>query len=158
MKFTILMAVMAFFISVPAQANDFDETIMPKLKNAQDVIIGDITGDAMMEIVPVRAVAFHSDNCGSCKILGPRLMEVSRVIDTDKFEIIKFDMTNKKSISETKQLAMEKNVDNILEKYGKKTGFIVLVNDQGEQVDILKVDHDVDEMTAKVKLAIENAA
>ena len=158
MKFTILMAVMAFFISVSAQANDFDETIMPKLKNAQDVIIGDITGDAMMEIVPVRAVAFHSDNCGSCKILGPRLMEVSRVIDTDKFEIIKFDMTNKKSISETKQLAMEKNVDNILEKYGKKTGFIVLVNDQGEQVDILKVDHDVDEMTAKVKLAIENAA
>lgn len=158
MKFTILMAVMAFFISMPAQANDFDETIMPKLKNAQDVIIGDITGDAMMEIVPVRAVAFHSDNCGSCKILGPRLMEVSRVIDTDKFEIIKFDMTNKKSISETKQLAMEKNVENILAKYGKKTGFIVLVNDQGEQVDILKVDHDVDEMTAKVKLAIENAA
>ena len=156
MKFTILMAVMAFFISMPAQANDFDETIMPKLKNAHgDVMVDD---QEMMKMVPIRAVAFHSDNCGSCKILGPRLMEVSKAIDTDKFEIIKFDMTNKKSFAETKQLAMEKNVDNILEKYGKKTGFIVLVNDQGEQVDILKVDHDVDEMTAKIKLAIENAA
>ena len=159
MKLTLLTAAAALFLSAPASANDFDNTVMPKLKNAHSEIMNDTMMDKeVMEIAPVRAVAFHSDNCGSCKILGPRLMETAGAFEAGQFEIVKFDMTNKQSIEETKQLAAEKGVDNILQKYGAKTGFVVLVNAQGEEVDMLKVDHNIEDMTTKINNALEKAA
>ena len=103
---------------------------------------------------PVTAIAFHSDNCGSCKILGPRMKEAMKAVNTDKVNVIKFDFTNKETIAATKTLASEKGVDNVLQQYGAKTGFVILLDKDGNEVDKLKVDDNTADIATKIVKAI----
>lgn len=153
MKFTLLAAAFAFFLSAPAQADKFTTTAPPKLTMAKEHVI-----EKKIDVPAIRAVAFHSDSCGSCKIIGPRMMEALAIINPAKVSIVKFDLTNEQSISETRKLAEKANVANILEQYGTKTGFVVLVNSAGEVVDTIKVDHDAAEMASKIAMAIAKAS
>ncbi len=136
MKFSLFFAAFALLIAFPLNAQALENETTPVIK----------------------VVAFHSDSCGSCKILGPRIAEAKQIINQDKITMIKFDFTNKESIKKTKTLATEKGVDNILQKYGAKTGFVVLVNEKSEVVDMLKVDHNTADIAAKLATAIANAS
>lgn len=106
----------------------------------------------------VTAVAFHSDNCGSCKVLGPKMKEAMNAINQDKVDVVKFDFTNKNTIEATKILAANKNLNDILQQYGAKTGFVVLLNAEGKEVDKLKVGHDTPEIAAKLAKVIASAS
>ena len=103
---------------------------------------------------PIKAVVFYSDSCGSCKILEPNMMKAMGAINTDKIDVVKFDFSNKDKIAATRTLAADKGVEATLQQYGAKTGFVILLNDKGEEVGKLKVDDDAAAIAAKVTAAI----
>lgn len=139
MKFSLFMAAFALLAAFPIGAKAMDKHMNH-------------------DSAPVKAVAFHSDSCGSCKILGPRMKEATKNVSPDKLEVVKFDFTNKQTIEATKKLAAEKKVGHILNEYGAKTGFVVLVDASGKEVDKIKVDDNVDAITKKLATAVANAS
>ena len=115
--------------------------------------------NAMTKATPViTAVAFHSDNCGSCKILGPRMKEAMQAINMGKVKVVKFDFTSKETIATTKTVAKAQGVDHVLQQYGAKTGFVVLLNGEGKEVGKLKVDDNTADIAAKLVKAIVEAS
>lgn len=147
MKFSLFAVIFALLTAFPlmAQAIENESAQKPQTEEVQ-------------MSAPIRAIAFHSDTCGSCKILGPRMMKAMTIINKDKLDVIKFDFTNKESIEKTKILATTKNVDTILQKYGARTGFVVLINSKGDIVDTLKVDDNTAAIASKMVTAIANAS
>lgn len=104
----------------------------------------------------VKAVSFHSDSCGACKVLAPKIKEAMSAVNMDKIEVVKFDFTNKGTIEATKSLAAEKGLSDLLQKYGAKTGFVVLVNARGDQVETIKSDDDAEDIAEDlVKLILD---
>ena len=157
MKFSLFLMAFALINLLPITAQAFDNTRMPSLKTHG----GEAHHETMAHTrqgVAIKAVAFHSDSCGSCKVIGPRIVEALEIINPSKVEIIKLDFTNKQTIEETKTLAIAKDIDPVLQKFGARTGWIALVNSSGEVVDKIKVDHDIGEMAAKLAVAIANAS
>lgn len=106
----------------------------------------------------VKAVAFHSDNCRSCKILGPKMKEAMNAINQDKIEVIKLDFTDESTKLKSQELAATKGVSSIMETLGPKTGFVVILDSKGNEVDKLKVDDDTPEIAAKLAKAIASAS
>lgn len=111
-----------------------------------------------MDAPVIKAVAFHSDTCGTCKILGPKVKAAFGVINKDKLEVVKFNFTDKGTIAKTRELAKSKNVNDILQKFGAKTGFVVLVNGKGEIVEKLNASDSMPEIAAKLAKAIAEAS
>lgn len=101
-----------------------------------------------------KAVVFYADNCGACKILDPKMKEAMKAINMDMIDVIKFDFSNSEAIEATKALAKEKSVDNVLQSYGAKTGFVVLLDASGVEVGTLKVDHSISEIAGKLASTI----
>lgn len=112
----------------------------------------------MMAKPAVKAVAFHSDNCGSCKILGPRMQEAMNAINQDKVDLVKLDFTDEDTTQKTMSMAAGKGLSGIIEENGTKTGWVALVNAEGKVVDKIKVDHDTPEIAAKLAKAIATAS
>lgn len=110
--------------------------------------------EMMHEKSPLKAVMFFSENCGSCKILDPRMKEAMAVINEDKLDVVKFDFTNEETKQATQTLAASKGLDAILSEHGPKTGFIALVNSNGEVVDKLTKTDETPEIAAKLAKAI----
>ena len=163
MKILPLIAAFSVIASAPAIASDFDKTKMPEAKATMAVKSEAQTmqKDAMMEkemqaeIAPtIKAVMFYADNCGSCKILDPKLQEAMTIINDEKLELVKFDFSNKDKIAMTRDLAKNAEVDNILQEYGAKTGFVVLVNQKGEVVEKLTKKDDTAEIAGKLAMSI----
>jgi len=153
MKFPLIMAAFALLAALPLTAKAFDNDKVPMLKDA----------DAMAEVVEapaIKAVIFYSDTCGSCKILDPRMKEAMNAINKDEVEVVKFDFSNKDAIEATKTLAAKSKVENILQEYGAKTGFVVLVNSQGEIVEKLTKADEIVDIAVKVakSIALSNAS
>lgn len=93
----------------------------------------------MMDKAKPTVVAFHSDNCGKCKILAPKLMgAVNEAGDSVNF--VKFDYTNRETIGSSKILAAEKGLSDLQKKYGAKTGFAVIVDGEGNETKINSSD------------------
>lgn len=111
-----------------------------------------------VETSVIKAVAFHSDTCGSCKILGPKMKEALGVINKDRLDVVKFNFTDKDTIAKTRELAASKDVEAILQKFGAKTGFVALVNGKGEVVDKLNARDSVSEIAVKLAKAIAEAS
>lgn len=147
MKLSTLMAAFALFILLPFGANAMDKE-HSSMTEAKTII----------SEPAIKAVVFYSDTCGSCKILEPRMMKAMGAVNKDKIDVVKFDFSNKASIEATKQLAKDKNIDSILQQYGAKTGFVVLVNNAGEIVDTIKVDNDAVDIASKLTSAVLNAS
>jgi len=138
MKLTLMTLVAAFMAFVP-------------FANAMDK-------HSMSDKAPITAVVFFAENCGSCKILDPRMKEALTIINEDKVDVVKFDFSNKEAIEATKALASKKGLDATLQKYGARTGFVILVDHNGEEIDRLKVDHDTSEIAVKMAKAIAKAS
>ncbi len=142
MKLTILTLALVVLAGIPQIAKAMDT-------HAQ-------SGEMSKPVVT--AVAFHSDNCGSCKILGPKMMKAMGAINKDKISVVKFNFTDKETIAATKTLAASKGVNDVLQQYGAKTGFVVLLNAEGEEVDKLTVNDSTADIAAKMAKAIASAS
>lgn len=140
MKFTLFTMAFALLAILPFSAQAGEQT----------------TKDEASPLIT--AVSFHSDHCGSCKAIAPRMGTAKQIINPDKLSIVKFDFTSKESIEATNALAKEKDVDSLLQKYGARTGFIVLIDNAGKEVDKITVDDDTAEIAAKLATAIANAS
>lgn len=139
MKFTLMTLTLALM------------TMMPFTHKAQAM-------DESATEAPITAILFYADSCGACKILDPKLKEALNAINQNKIDMVKFDFSNRTKIEETKALAIEKNLNSTLQKYGAKTGFVVLVNQDGEIVETLKADDDKGALAGKMATAIAQAS
>ena len=140
MKLSMLMAAFAFLVAMPSGAKAMDKAEIEQVAPA------------------IKAVVFYSDTCGSCKILEPRMVKAMDIINKDKVHAVKFDFSNKDAIAQTRELAKSADVDAVLQKYGAKTGFVVLVQNNGDIVDTLNVDDNTASIAAKLATAIANAS
>lgn len=114
---------------------------------------------SMEETVPVvKAVVFYSDSCGACKVLKPKMMKAVQAINMGKIDMVKLDFTSKETIEKAKALAEEKNVTPILQKFGAKTGFVTLVNKDGEIVEKLNASDSVEDIAVKLAKSIVEAS
>lgn len=143
---TLAFAVLAFM----PKAQALDETHpKPEIDNKPAI---------MVEAQNVRAVAFHSDNCGACKILAPKMKAAMMAINTDKIDMVKFDFTSKETIEASKALATDQDLGGLLQKFGAKTGFVTLVDSDGQIIDTIGKDDTEAEIAAKLVTAIVNAS
>ncbi|MEM6812150.1 MAG: thioredoxin family protein [Pseudomonadota bacterium] len=117
-------------------------------------------GDKIMEKAHngAHVVVFYSDTCGSCKIMDPVMKEAMGALNAEKYQVVKFDFSTAETIEATKTLAAEKNVDAVLQKYGAKTGFAIVLNSNGEEVGKLTKADNSAEMAAKISGAILGGA
>lgn len=117
--------------------------------------------NSTMDKPAVTAITFYAESCGACKILEPRMKEALDSLDDatkEKINLVKFDFSNKETIQKTRELAINKGVNNILQEYGAKTGFVVLLNDKGEEVNMLKVDDSTSDIATKLTKVIASAS
>lgn len=104
----------------------------------------------MEEAAKVNAVVFYSDTCGSCKILEPKMKEAMGVVNTDRVNVVKLDFSNAASIEASKKLAADQGVNSTLQTYGAKTGFVVLVDNAGNEIAKLTKADSTADIAAKV--------
>ena len=160
MKFSLLVAAFALIAAFPLTAKAFDNEKIPELKKTETMVKAEamVKADAMVEAVTetpaIKAVVFYSDSCGSCKILDPRMKAALNAINPAEIEVVKFDFSNKETIEATKVLAATAGVENILQEYGAKTGFIVLVNEAGEVVEKLTKQDETADIAGKLAMSI----
>ena len=144
MKSFLTILALALIALMPAAFAD-NHAMKDKMK--------DKMADATMTEVMAKksnVVVFYSDTCGSCKIMEPKMMEAMGVVNMDKINVVKFDFSNKETIEATKLMATKNNVDAKLQEYGAKTGFaLVLDNDGNELAKITKADSSA-EIAAKL--------
>lgn len=104
----------------------------------------------------VKAVMFFSENCGSCKILDPKFKAAMGVVNQDKIKFVKLDFTDNTTSQAALESAKEHNVENIVQQFGSKTGFISIVNNEGEIVGkITKSDSEADIAAKLTKAALK---
>ncbi len=144
MKLSILTLAFAFLATLPSLSNAMDKHAMKD--------------KMMMETPAVKAVAFHSDNCGSCKILAPKMAAALEAINKDKLDIVQLDYTNAETKAASMSLATKKSLTNVMEQYGPKTGFVLLLDGQGQVVDKITKESTAGEIAAKIAKAIGDAA
>lgn len=96
-----------------------------------------ITGAAQAEEAAAKPklVAFHSDTCGSCKILGPKVEKALNAVNPNAVEFIKLDFTNEATKTASLNLAQEKGIAAAQKQFGTKTGIAVLVDANGQVVE-----------------------
>jgi thiol-disulfide isomerase/thioredoxin len=142
MKSLLTIMALAIFAIMPAALAD--NHAMKKAMDKMDAM------DAVEAPAQVNAVVFYSDTCGSCKILEPKMMEAMGVINMERVNVVKLDFSNEASIEASKKLAMENGVGSTLEAYGAKTGFVVLVDSDGNEVAKLTKADSAADIAAKV--------
>ncbi len=101
----------------------------------------------------VNAVVFYSDTCGSCKILEPKMKEAMGVINIDRVNVVKLDFSNSETIENSKIKAAENGIDSTLLAYGTKTGFVILVDDAGNEITKLTKDDSSADIATKITAA-----
>ena len=143
MKSILTILALAIFAIIPAALADNHSTHKDMGKN-----------DAKEIISPqVNAVIFYSDTCGSCKILEPKMMDAMAVINTDRINVVKLDFSNEATIEASKIRAKENNVGTTLQAYGVKTGFVVLVDNEGNEIGKISVDDSAEDIATKLTTA-----
>ncbi len=105
------------------------------------------------------AVKFHADWCGSCKAMGDVYEEMQAKFDQQPVLWITLDQTREHGRTQAEYLAHALNMKDIWAEYGRKTGFILLVNAETSQV-VEKLTHDqtLKQIGAKLVAAVEQAA
>ena len=134
MKSLLAIMALALMAVMPAAFAD-DHAMMDKMEK---------------EAAKVNAVVFYSDTCGSCKILEPKMIEAMGVINMDRVNVVKLDFSNSDTIEKSKMMAAENGVNSTLQSYGAKTGFVVLVDDAGNEIDKLTKADSAEDIAAKV--------
>ena len=119
----LAIAVAIFYFTPHLSADDFSNRLTPR-----------VSSESNMK-APVTAITFFSQNCGSCKILDPRMRKAMQAVNANKINVVLFDFTNKNAITQTKMRAADNGLSEILSRYGVKTGFIVLLDSRGQEIE-----------------------
>lgn len=109
--------------------------------------------DDMRMSSPNKLIVFYADFCGQCKILEPKLEEALKTMDTKSFEQVKFNYTDRDTIMHSKEIAAEKGLTDLQKKYGAKTGFAVIANQEGQEIAFISANESVDEISATLQAA-----
>ncbi|MEM6812574.1 MAG: hypothetical protein AAF549_08935 [Pseudomonadota bacterium] len=119
---------------------------------AQDNFGSDVT-EENIQSPNIRVIMFYSQNCPICEILRPKFYEALAAINQDSLDIIIFDFTTNESLENTKNFAEEEQLQDILRQFGTKTGFITIINKEGEIIERITQNDDVVEITEKLLAA-----
>lgn len=103
-------------------------------------------------------VMFFADWCGSCKVLEPRVEKAREDEVLKDVEFVVFDMTDRNSIDNTRKLAKDEGLNDVLMTYGSATGFLVIY-DRKEQkvVQLLTAGNSDKEIVKAFDTAIKNS-
>ena len=79
-------------------------------------------------------VVFHADWCGNCKVLGPKVSnEVLPEVTGEPLLMVELDLTDSKS-NQAEYMLAALGLSDLWEKYGRKTGFALLVDAETKEV------------------------
>lgn len=81
----------------------------------------------------VIAAKFHSDNCGSCKVIAPELSKVTQASGEKPVLFIKFDRTDEATTHNSEMLASSLGITDIYEAT-PKTGVVLLIDAESKEV------------------------
>jgi thiol-disulfide isomerase/thioredoxin len=95
-------------------------------------------------------VKFHADWCGSCRVLGPVLTDLTNKLDGKPVLFVKLDFTNNTSKHQTKLLASSLGIEKIVAQ-NNGTGFLLVVDSKTKEVKAkLTKEKSVKEMTNEI--------
>ena len=99
--------------------------------------------NAMAAKSKITAVAFHADWCGSCQKIGPQLEKARGQADLDNMDVlfVKLDLTNATTRHQSALLASAIGLGDFYKENNGKTGFVLLVNENGEHVGKITKEH-----------------
>ncbi len=106
------------------------------------------------EMHKTKVVAFHSDTCGACKILGPRMKEAMGLINAEKVEVVKFDFTTDETKAASMAMAEQKGLSALYNSYAPKTGMILVLSKDGQIAAEIKKDETVGGIASKIVTAV----
>ncbi len=106
----------------------------------------------------VFAVKFHADWCGSCKAIQPNLDKLAAGASKDPVLFLTLDLTDEKTTQQAAFLASALGIGAVMDKYGPKTGFVLLVDSDNKQV-LAKLDkkQDLSTMNKHLRDAVRRA-
>ena len=93
---------------------------------------------------------FHADWCGTCKKMGPAVMDTQARYADKPVLFVKFDLTNKKTTNQSALLASALGIGDTF-KANQKTGFALLLDGKTKEVvGKLTVDQSAQQMGATI--------
>jgi len=103
----------------------------------------------------VLVVAFHADWCPACQTLGPKMMKgVFPEIKDEPYLLVKLDLTDRDS-NQAEYMLSALGLGNLWEKYGRKTGFALVIDAQTKEVlHTLNASENPEAMVADIRSAI----
>ncbi len=102
------------------------------------------------------AVMFHSDYCGSCKAMEPRIKDAAEKLTDKPVLFVTLDLTDDKTKKQAELLAGALGLDKVWSENHTRTGFMKLVNaDSKEAVETITVRHQAGDIVDKAAAAIE---
>ena len=110
------------------------------------------------EVKTLYAISFHADWCGSCKILGPKVIKARGKSDLDNKNVlfVKLDLTDGTKRHQSGLMANALGIGEFYKQNAGKTGFILLVNSSnGETVGKLTKDMDSNAIADKIESSIK---
>jgi thiol-disulfide isomerase/thioredoxin len=106
---------------------------------------GGVSSAEKAEYPNVAMVAFHADWCGTCKRIGPTVMETAAKVGT----FHKFDFTNDDTTKKSRELAMELGMSKAYEEFTPGTGFVVVFSkNHPDKYEMLKGSENASEYEA----------
>jgi thiol-disulfide isomerase/thioredoxin len=99
--------------------------------------------DCNSKSAKIAVVKFHSDFCGACKKLDPKITELKGKFD-ESVVFVKFDFSNDGSKAKTRTYAEEQGLKSVLES-NNGTGFMVVYDLKNKKV-LAKLDNSLSEL------------
>lgn len=112
---------------------------------------------ALAEEAKIVALQFHSDHCGSCKILDPKLSQAKTELAGSPILFVKLDHTDDTTSQQSKLLVHALKLDSVYAKQKKSSGFVLLIDtDSNKVVGKLTKKQSPEKMTKMLTEAIQS--
>jgi thiol-disulfide isomerase/thioredoxin len=109
------------------------------------------------EEIDVIAVYMYADWCSACQNIKPKMAKAEREFENEPILFTKMDMTDDFTAHQSKLLASRIGVLDIFEKNEGKTGFVLLVDaNTNEILDRITTDDDKDGIVKKINDTFRN--
>ena len=103
----------------------------------------------------ILGLMFHSDFCGSCKILDPKLQAVKPLFAEENVLFVTFDHTSKETSRQAALLAERLDVGEVYRAQKKASGFLLVLDaDSGEVLGKITREHSEADMKMQLSDAL----